>query len=173
MAINRDVLGYLRRALKMGADPLNPALIGVIQPTVPALVRLNENIRQVRFLNQPIGAAAIEVTIPITQSKREQALIIQADVTISSARTLSVRLDPFLDQVGIQHTFYNGAIASLHMIVGGGGTSSSVRTLLVPAPSVVPGNLILSFGAGAVDTFTLAMMICFIDADDPTIPLGL
>lgn len=168
--LNRDVLGYLRRALRMGADPPRADLIGLLQPVVPGLAITRENVRTFSETKTTAGAAGETLSFDLAGvgDRLPWMLILGAQVTIATTRTaVATLVVNGYPQVGCR--FYSGATNTLHVIIGMQG---AVRSLLIPPNLMLPGAgtnpIEIAVGAAAAaDAVTLSCYLLSFDHDDP------
>lgn len=172
--INRDILGFCRRALRLGVDPPAPDLLGLIQPTVNVFAPLADDIQTIRQTNVLPAAAG---TVAIDLGINRHGVILLLWVSFSVSRILTVELAIARAAASFALRFYQETnVVGEHAVIG-----SIARG---PDPTVIPNlyfptslqantgtQINLLFGAGILgDVMTTQMMWLAVGRDDP-IPL--
>lgn len=184
--INRDILGYLRRALFMGSAPPSPELIGLVQPVVDAFGVTRDSIftfRSTQVVPAAGGGGTLIAPFGSEPLQRNWGYILHMTVvTDTNARTLRATLEVAMAAPGANVDFYNsGTVSSLrHICIGGltaigleGRSLQAIRTILIPSNlqedlSGNAQNIRLTFGTGATDdNMTADILGIRFPANDP------
>lgn len=173
--INRDILGTVRRALRISLDPPRPEMLGVIQPT-SEIFKFNsfDHVTAIISNLNAIGAGAGSVILTFPADKH--GFILNCWVVISDARTLTVNLNVDIGTTtqGIMFYYMTGALAG-HIPVGGLFASATIflpsaHRVYVP-PRREPGlgtEIQFDYGGGAAgQTISIRMLIAAFDRFDP------
>lgn len=167
--VNRDLLGWVRRALRMGASPPSPELIGIIQPAFDPFMPTPEDfeiVREITTVNVAAGAESIRLG-----GTNKHGFIVHGQVSFTpTARTLSASLEVETDAIQHSLTVYNAAAANTHLLTAEGDTlqRSTQRIYYPPGREGSETTLRLNFGAGLIgEVMTTVLLVLRLDRFDP------